>query len=439
MIDVLISAPRISDELRDFLKIGRVLLIKGDAGTGKTSLALEILQHFEPVNCIYFSTKTPPTILYEYYPWLKDKIVLGPEEILFLEVRQGSPERLLNRLRDQLLKLERPFLVVDTWDAMAMELDYKERLRTAKAIIMTTYVTNGRTILVEETKETSFLDFLVDGVVSLTSTDVYGEAEAGRVYEDRLERRTAREMELKKLRGVRIANKKYTFTLEEGRFRSFPPFCEDLSIRPAKITDLANDRISSGIPDLDRITGGFKKGSFNLFEVEHSVDMRYLQIHTQIAWNAVMNRRGTIIVPSIGEVYPSELSREVILHYPRANDFESEIKVMREIVEKRFGSKHLSKGLVIFLGFDTLVNRFGSDKTLAMVEASINYAQESGATVIGIMKRGMKFLGYVTHVADSHFVFKDLNNALVVYGMRPKTSLYAVDLVENQVRLIAIV
>jgi len=436
---VLMSVPRIPDELSHFLKIGHTLLIKGDAGTGKTTLALEILQNFEPVDCIYFSTKTPPSILYEYYPWLKDKMVLGPEEIRFLETRQESPERLLNRLRDQLLKMERPFLVVDTWDAMAMEMDHKEQLRTAKAIMMTTYVTSGRMILVEETEKTSFLDFLVDGVVSLASMDVYGEAEAGRVYEDRLERRTAREMELKKLRGIRISNKKYTFTLEGGRFRSFPPFFEDLSIRPIKITDLTNDRISSGIPDLDMITGGFKKGSFNLFEVEHSVDLRYLQIHTQIAWNAIMNGRGTIIVPSIGEIYPSELSQEAILHRPRTNDFESEIKVLKEITEKRFDYEHLRNGLIIFLGFDTLINRFGSDKTLAIVEAIINYAQESGTTIIGTIKRGMKFLGYVTHVADSHFVFKDLNNALVIYGMRPKTGLYAVDLVENRVRLIPIV
>ena len=112
---------------------------------------------------------------------------------------------------------------------------------------------------------------------------------------------------------------------------------------------------------------------------------------------------------------------------------------MKEIAEKKFDSEHLRNGLVIFLGFDALVSRFGSDKTLALVEAIINYAQESGTTIIGTMKRGMKFLGYVTHVVDSHFVFKDLNNALVIYGMRPKTSLYAVDLIENRVRLIPIV
>ena len=119
------------------------------------------------------------------------------EKVIHAKAEEAIEARDLNRLRDQLLKMERPFLVVDTWDAMGMEMDSKEKLRTAKAIMMTTYVTNGRTILVEETKETSFLDFLVDGVVSLNSMEVYGEAEAGRVYEDRLERRTTREMELK--------------------------------------------------------------------------------------------------------------------------------------------------------------------------------------------------------------------------------------------------
>ncbi len=433
------GASRVPDELNNFLRMGRTLLIKGDAGTGKTTLALEILQFFEPVDCIYFSTKTTPTIIYEYYPWLKNKIVLGPEEIRFSETGHESPERLLNRLRDQLLKMDRPFLIVDTWDAMGTEMDPKEQLRTAKAIVMTTFVTNGRTILVEETKETSFLDFLVDGVVSLNSTEVYGEAEAGRVYEDRLERRTTREMELKKLRGIRISNKKYTFTLEGGRFRTFPPFYEDLSIRPSLIKDLANDRISSGIPDLDGIMGGFKKGSFNLFEIEHSVDMRYLQIHTQIAWNAIMNGKPTIIIPSIGEMYPYKLTQEAALYRPNASDFENQIKALEEISKKKFDSEHVKNGMVILLGFDSLLNRFGSDKTLATIEAIINYAQESGTTFIGTMKRGMKFLGYVTHVADSHFVCKDLNNALVIYGMRPKTSLFAVDLVENQVRLIPIV
>jgi hypothetical protein len=433
------SVPRIPGELTHFLKTGHTLLIKGDAVTGKTTLALEILQSLEPTDYIYFSTRTPPSILYEYYPWLKDKTVLGPEEIRFLETRREGPERLLNILRDQLLKMEHPFLIVDTWDAMAAEMDPKEQLRTAKAIIMTTYGTNGRTILMEETKETSFLDFLVDGVVSLTYSDVYGESEGGRVYEDRLERRSVREIEFKKLKGTRISNKRYTFTLEGGKFRHLPPFHEDLSVRPSKITDLTDKRISSGVPDLDRITQGFKKGSFNLFEVEHGVDLRYLQIHTQIALNAVMNRKGMIIIPSIGEAYPTQSSKEIILHCHRADDIESEIESIKETTEKNFNSEQLSNGLVILLGLDTFVSRFGSDTMLTMVEAIISYARESGATIIATMKRAMESLEYITHMADTHIVFKDLNNALVIYGMRPKTGLYAVDLIDNQVRLIPVV
>ncbi|MCP8322569.1 MAG: hypothetical protein L6N96_00100 [Candidatus Methylarchaceae archaeon HK02M2] len=430
---------RISEELKYFLKIGHTLLIKGDAGTGKTTLALEILRCLDPVDCIFFSTKTPPPILYDYYPWLKNKLVLGPEEIRFLETRQESPERLLNRLRDQLLKMEHPLLILDTWNAMSSEMDPKDQIRIAKAIIMTTYLIKGKTILIEETDKRSFLDFLVDGVVILTATDVYGEAEAGRVYEDRLEKRFAREMELKKLRGIEILNRRYAFTLKDGRFLSFPPFYEDLSVRPTKIANLSEDRISSGIFEFDNITGGFKKGSFNLFEIEHSVDKRYLQIHTQIAWNIILNNGGILIIPSIGEKYPSELLHEAILHRPRSNNSESEIKIIREIVEKNYNTKHFKNGIFIFLGFDTLINRFGSDKTLALVESIINYAEESGTIIIGTMKRGMEFLEYVTHTMESHFVFKDLTNALVIYGMRPKTGLYAVNLIENEVKLTPIV
>jgi hypothetical protein len=436
----LASSPRIPDELTHFLRTGRTLLIKGDAGTGKTTLALEILQSLEPIDCVYFSTRTPPSILYEYYPWLRDKTVLGPEEIRFLETHREGPEGLLNTLRDQLLKMESPFLIVDTWDAMAAEMDPKEQLRTAKAIIMTTYGTNGRTILTEETKETSFLDFLVDGVVSLSCSDVYGESEGGRVYEDRLERRSAREMDLKKLKGTRISNKRYTFTLEGGRFRHLPPFREDLSVRPVKITDLADKRISSGVPDLDTITKGFRKGSFNLFEVEHGVDLRYLQIQLQTALNAVMNRKGVIIVPSIGEAYPDESLRSMIIHRPSANDIRGEVESMKKTAEKNFDSEQLRNGLVILLGIDTFLSRFGSsDTTLTVLDAIVSYARESGATIVGTMKRAIEFLEYATHIADSHIVFKDLNNALVIYGMRPKTGLYAVDLIDNQVRLIPVV
>ncbi|MGB9659996.1 MAG: hypothetical protein ACPLY9_05725 [Nitrososphaerales archaeon] len=71
-----------------------------------------------------------------------------------------------------------------------------------------------------------------------------------------------------------------------------------------------------------------------MFEVEHSVDMRYLRIHAQIAWNAIMNNRSVIIIPSIGEIYPSKLSKEVVLHRPSTDDFESEIKTLKEIAEK---------------------------------------------------------------------------------------------------------
>ncbi|NWG09071.1 MAG: hypothetical protein HXX80_01945 [Nitrososphaerales archaeon] len=51
------SETRIPDELSKFLKVGCTLLIKGDAGTGKTTLALEILQGLQPIDSIYFQLR----------------------------------------------------------------------------------------------------------------------------------------------------------------------------------------------------------------------------------------------------------------------------------------------------------------------------------------------------------------------------------------------
>ncbi|MCJ7631875.1 hypothetical protein MUP77_05695, partial [Candidatus Bathyarchaeota archaeon] len=135
-------------------------------------------------------------------------------------------------------------------------------------------------------------------------------------------------------------------------------------------------------------------------------------------------------------VYPIELNQKVITYRPNASDFESEMKLISETAEE---AEQRRNGLVIFIGFDTFISRFGSDKLLKMVEAIVNYARQNGTTIVGTMKRGMEFTEYITHIADSHIVFKDLDNALVIYGMRPKTGLYAVDLIENQVRLVPII
>src|SRR5881397_1318604 len=68
------------DELVRFIQRNTYsLLIKGFAGTGKTTLALTILKALGTKNnFFYISTRVSPKQLFQYYPWL-EKFVEQPK------------------------------------------------------------------------------------------------------------------------------------------------------------------------------------------------------------------------------------------------------------------------------------------------------------------------------------------------------------------------
>ncbi|MHC1567180.1 MAG: gas vesicle protein GvpD P-loop domain-containing protein [Candidatus Syntropharchaeia archaeon] len=70
----------IPTEILEFFQgeIGKVLLVKGNPGTGKTIFALTLLNEICDLNNgIYLSTRMDSEKLYEDFPWIKDAI---PEE-----------------------------------------------------------------------------------------------------------------------------------------------------------------------------------------------------------------------------------------------------------------------------------------------------------------------------------------------------------------------
>jgi len=100
--------------------------------------------------------------------------------------------------------------VVDSWDAMISKVEDSKRIVTLEAAIAE-LVRESRVnlILVTESMEVTPLDYLVDGIVVL------------RKYE--IDYRLAREIEMKKLRGVEIAQHKYPFTLKGVDFKPSNP------------------------------------------------------------------------------------------------------------------------------------------------------------------------------------------------------------------------
>src|SRR5919199_6987133 len=112
------------DLARFILRDTYSLLIKGYAGTGKTTLALTILKALGTKNnFFYISTRISPKQLFEYYPWL-DRFVeqslpaksndRAPEyELLssFEDARLDEPESLFERITNQLMDIASPIIV----------------------------------------------------------------------------------------------------------------------------------------------------------------------------------------------------------------------------------------------------------------------------------------------------------------------------------------
>ncbi|HLG37956.1 MAG TPA: gas vesicle protein GvpD P-loop domain-containing protein, partial [Nitrososphaera sp.] len=124
------------DELMSFIQRDTYsFLIKGLAGTGKTTLALTILRALgNKKNFFYISTRISPKQLFQYYPWL-DKFAQqhsssSPEEApgngpipSFEDARLDEPESLFERVTTQLMDIKSPIIIIDSWDAIASFMD----------------------------------------------------------------------------------------------------------------------------------------------------------------------------------------------------------------------------------------------------------------------------------------------------------------------------
>src|SRR5215831_14888526 len=107
-----------SSELVQFvLRDTYSLLIKGFAGTGKTTLSLTILRALKAQSkFFYISTRTSPKQLFQYYPWLEQFAQPKRSEseadteaeglTSFEDARLDEPESLFERITNQLMDIK---------------------------------------------------------------------------------------------------------------------------------------------------------------------------------------------------------------------------------------------------------------------------------------------------------------------------------------------
>lgn len=275
----------IPTELIDFLKRETYsLLLKGNAGTGKTTLALTILRTLNiDKNCLYISTRVSPDQLFKYYPWLgsffgksvkaelEETSEFETDAPVFVDARLDEPGSLFERITNQLMDVRAPVIIIDSWDAIGYFMDKEALMNNARVLQTWRERSGAKIIFVAEEQKDATLDFLVDGIVELQQ----------RYYDNRI----VREIFLSKLRGVRINRPSYIFTLNNNVFRSYEPYrpsdyvisnVQDKNPEDAPQT-FSNSHIKTGYPELDRILGdGLHKKSFVNVELDSNINAKVI-------------------------------------------------------------------------------------------------------------------------------------------------------------------
>ena len=454
------SAPQMSipREIKDFFTVesGQTLLIKGLPGTGKTTLALEIMNSLcEDRNGMYISTRVDPRRLYATNPWVKEvvppKNVVNATQTKLLESLKGVGKDLSNYYAvldffkvffDEAEEMDNPMIIIDSWDAV---LNYTARLigdaqhSFEQNICEFARDLDTHLIFVSEFASVMPLDYIVDGVVTMEQFRLPGYAEGS------MRSRYVRQIKLEKLRGVEIGQKTYTATLHNGRFKFFEPYREHKDARIAsdgmRVPDPKDDRISTGIPDLDIVTGGLKYGSCNVLEIDHGVGKRYYQILTALASNAIKNGRGVFILPSIGYQLSTRdifVPTNVVVSQPEGEDPSAWGK---ELLEKWDALRESTgRPILNIIGLDSIEFAFGYKATLNLINLMIRNWKETNDINVLVVKSGQESMNMAVHTADTYLLVNELNGGLCLYGIIPRTEPYYMLLEDrNRISLTAIV
>jgi KaiC/GvpD/RAD55 family RecA-like ATPase len=483
----------IPSEIKTFFRFfpGQTLLVKGNAGTGKTIFALETLKEIcEEHNGLYFSTRATPDKLYEIFPWIRNVVpeknvvnatsgkilkAFGSEvELTKRPLDFGSALTFFKTLYEDAEDMKNPVVVIDSWDTVLNYINLKDQgAALTQSLCELCHEVGTHLILVSETVDQTQLDYIVDGVVTLSDIEIHGEAAGGQVYSEQLELRTARQIELNKLRGTKREQKSYVFTLENGRFKYFPPYKKPTIPSLASISDIDKDHRSSGIKDLDDINGGLEKGSLTLFVVEHGVGLCYVPFLDQIAMNLSNQGLGVVRVRSEGASLPKDSGRtnktdgiyqfkpktwvtwRLEKLFPTSKEYIDFLEVTKkessEILElslmesrKEYAEfleqlKEKHSNIAEFLGLDTFETLYGAENTLKLLDEAISRAVENNEILIAVVKRGMKSVEMITKLANVHFVFKDIMGSLFIYGVQPRTGIYNISSDEQGIHLTSVV
>jgi KaiC/GvpD/RAD55 family RecA-like ATPase len=440
------------------------LLIKGYAGTGKTTLSLTILRALKiKSNFFYISTRISPKQLFLYYPWL-DKFVgrpkvSEPNETLgrdynlssFEDARLDEPESLFERITNQLMDVKAPIIIIDSWDAIASFMDKEARLNNERVLQTWRERAGAKLIFISEDPKDTTLDFLVDGIIEL-----------GQKYCDNIR---IREIFLSKLRGVMINKPSYIYSLNNGIFRSYDTYKPAEFITTAKSSiafnkiehlfqSLHEDHyIASGYPELDiALGGGFPKKSVILIELDSDINARIIMTFLARIMSNFVRTYSPILLQPTDEVDPKAVMPylepylstnsergliKIFLPSSKAKDicdyngtsrsksdaFEKQFEFFHDVVTKT-RQEHPNKLLLNVMGGEMFqkMHDYGEINGIDLMP----FIKANTDLSIVVFRHSQDVGERLAGICDMHVRFTMINGTLFLQSLVPRTYLHAI-------------
>ncbi len=360
---------------------GHSFIIRGMAGTGKTTLALQIIEELAAVQQSYYmSTRVSDQSLFNQFPWLLEKVKEGeilkarkkrvkkPDSEMQVEKillglaaikgelkseRAKAPRKELMRLQgaieaggeeplaeptgeseltvtvgSMMPEIEMAYDVVDKAlpERTLIVIDSIDALadkygvppgRLINALQKDLVESSGTNVVYVLETPDPLLDYLGDGVLYLSIDNSTG--------------RRIRELDLLKLRGCEIRQPRYVYTLLGGRVRTFEysRYLKPEQPKPfTAVKDPDARHVSTGNPDLDAmVEGGLRKGTITLIDLGQGVPVvASSSIENSIICNFATQGRGVAWLPT--KKTGAESAREDLLGFITPEVFDKNMRIL---------------------------------------------------------------------------------------------------------------
>jgi len=361
---------------------GHSLIIRGMAGTGKTTLALQMIEELAQVQQSYYmSTRVSDHSLFNQFPWLLDKVKEG--EILKARKKlkkkadsEMQVEKILLGLaaikgelkgekvkapRKELMRLEGAIESGGEEESVAEQSGEQEITVTVGSMMpeiemaydVVDKALPERTLVIIDSIDalaekygvppSKLINALQKDLVEGCGTNIVYVLETPDPLLDYLgdgvlylslgnsTGRRIRELDMLKLRGCEIRQPKYVYSLLGGRVRTFEYSRYAKPEKPksfAAMEDPDSKHVSTGISDLDGLLqGGLRKGTIALIELGPGVPViSSSSIENAIICNSISQGRGVAWLPT--KKTGAETAREDIVGFVESDVFDSKVRIL---------------------------------------------------------------------------------------------------------------